>query len=158
MVDEGLNLDQYRWCSIATNIYKCSDGYVKVTGAFQSFSEMQGWSDIDVHSEAEKLQGKELQAFELRMKAYEIENAPEQSPEPTPEPTKAKTTKRTTRKKANEAENKPVKAEKAVKRTIVPKEKKTPEKAAKQPENVVDARKTVVKAEKTELLNDEMEI
>lgn len=158
LVDEGLNLDQHRWYSIATNIYKCSDGYVKVTGAFQSFSEMQMWSDIGVHSEAEKLQGKELQAFELRMKAYEIENAPEKSPEPTPEPTKAKTTKRTTRKKANEAENKPVKAKKTVKRTIVPKEKKTPEKAAKQPENVVDARKTVVKAEKTELLNDEMEI
>lgn len=158
LVDEGLNLDQYRWYSIATNIYKCSDGYVKVTGAFQSFSEMQMWSDINVHSEAEKLQGKELQAFELRMKAYEIENAPEQSPEPTPEPTKAKTTKRTTRKKANEAENKPVKAKKTVKRTIVPKGKKTPEKAVKQPENVVDARKTVVKAEKTELLNDEMEI
>lgn len=154
LVDEGFNLDQHRWYSIATNIYKCSDGYVKVTGAFQSFSEMQMWSDIGIHSEAKKLQGKELQAFELRMKAYEIENAPE----PTPEPTKAKTTKRTTRKKANEAENKPVKAEKTVKRTIVPKEKKTPEKAAKQPENVVDARKTVVKAGKTELLNDEMEI
>lgn len=158
LVDEGLNLDQYRWYSIATNIYKCSDGYVKVTGAFQSFSEMQMWSDLDVHSEAEKLQGKELQAFELRMKAYEIENAPEQSPEPTPEPTKAKTTKRTTRKKANEAENKPVKAKRTVKRTIVPKEKKTPEKAGKQPKNVSGSDKNVVKAEKTELLNDEMEI
>lgn len=158
LVDEGLNLDQYRWYSIATNIYECSDGYVKVTGAFQSFSEMQMWSDLDVHSEAEKLQGKELQAFELRMKAYEIENAPEQSPEPKPEPTKAKTTKRTTRKKANEAENKPVKATKTVKRTIVPKEKKTSENALKQPKNVGGSEKNVVKAEKTELLNDEMEI
>lgn len=158
LVDEGLNLDQYRWYSIATNIYECSDGYVKVTGAFQSFSEMQMWSDLDVHSEAEKLQGKELQAFELRMKAYEIENAPEQSPEPKPEPTKAKTTKRTTREKANEAENKPVKATKTVKRTIVPKEEKTSENALKQPKNVGGSEKNVVKAEKTELLNDEMEI
>lgn len=82
LVEEGLNLDQHRWYSIATNIYKCSDGYVKVTGAFQSFSEMQGWSDIDVHSEAEKLQDKELKAFELRMKAYEIENEPEPAQEP----------------------------------------------------------------------------
>lgn len=58
---------------------------------------MQGWSDIDVHSEAEKLQGKELQAFELRMKAYEIENATEQQPEPEPqpEPDEKKTAKRT---------------------------------------------------------------
>lgn len=79
-------------------------------------------------------------------------------PEQSPEPTKAKTTKRTTRKKANEAGNKTVKAKKTVKRTIVPREKKTHEKAEKQTENVVYTRKTVVKAEKTELLNDEMEI
>lgn len=158
LVEKGLNLDQHRWYSIATNIYKCSDGYVKVTGAYQSFSELQTWEDINVFSEAEKLQGKELQAFELRMKAYEIENAPEQSSEQTPEPAKAKTTKRTTRKKANEAENKPTKATKTVKRTIVPKEKKTPEKAGKQQKNVNGSDKNVVKAEKTELLNDEIEI
>lgn len=158
LVEKGLNLDQHRWYSIATNIYKCSDGYVKVTGAYQSFSEAQTWEDINVFSEAEKLQGKELQAFELRMKAYEIENEPEQSPEPTPEPAKAKTTKRTTRKKENEAENKPAKAKRTVKRTIVPKEKKTPEKAGKQPKNVNGSDKNVIKAEKTELLNDEMEI
>lgn len=158
LVEKGLNLDQYRWYSIATNIYKCSDGYVKVTGAYQSFSEAQTWEDINVFSEAEKLQGKELQAFELRMKAYEIENAPEQSPEPKPEQAKAKTTKRTARKKENEAENKPAKAKRTVKRTIVPKEKKTPEKAGKQPKNVNGSDKNVVKAEKTELLNDEMEI
>lgn len=77
LVEKGLNLDEHRWYSIATNIYKCSDGYVKVTGAYESFSEVQTWKDINVFSEAEKLQGKELQAFELRMKAYEIENAPE---------------------------------------------------------------------------------
>lgn len=162
LVDEGLNLDQYRWYSIATNIYKCSDGFVKVTGAFQSFSEMQSWSDIDVHSEAEKLQGKELQAFELRMKAYEIENATEQQPEPEPQPEpeekKTKTVKRTTRKTVKKAENKPVKAKKTEKRVIVPKKEKTPGKATKQPENVGNARKDVCKTEKTELLNDEMEI
>lgn len=162
LVDEGLNLDQYRWYSIATNIYKCSDGYVKVTGAFQSFSEMQMWSDLDVHSEAEKLQGKELQAFELRMKAYEIENAPEQSPEPNqqpePEAKKTKTVKRTTRKKANEAENKTVKGKKTGKRVIAQKEKKMPENAEKGQKNVGDSRKEVVKAQKADLLNDEMEI
>lgn len=43
LVEKGLNLDQHRWYSIATNIYKCSDGYVKVTGAYQSFSEAQTW-------------------------------------------------------------------------------------------------------------------
>jgi hypothetical protein len=131
LVDEGFNLDQYRWYSIATNIYKCSDGFVKVTGAFQSFSEMQGWSDIDVHSEAEKLQGKELQAFELRMKAYEIENATEQQPEPEPQP---------------EPEEK-----KTAKRTITPKKEKVAkieEKQPKKPEPVT----------KKDLLNTEIDI
>lgn len=155
LVDEGLNLDQYRWYSIATNIYKCSDGFVKVTGAFQSFSEMQGWSDIDVHSEAEKLQGKELQAFELRMKAYEIENATEQQPEPEPQPEpeekKTKTVKRTTRKTAKTAENKPVKEKKTAKRTITPKKEKVAkieEKQPKKPEPVT----------KKDLLNTEIDI
>lgn len=155
LVDEGFNLDQYRWYSIATNIYKCSDGFVKVTGAFQSFSEMQGWSDIDVHSEAEKLQGKELQAFELRMKAYEIENATEQQPEPEPQPEpeekKTKTVKRTTRKTAKTAENKPVKEKKTAKRTITPKKEKVDkieEKQPKKPEPVT----------KKDLLNTEIDI
>lgn len=151
LVEKGLNLDEHRWYSIATNIYKCSDGYVKVTGAYQSFSEVQTWEDINVFSEAEKLQGKELQAFELRMKAYEIENAPEQSSEQTPEPATAKTTKRTTRKKANEAENKPAKATKTVKRTIVPKEKK---KSVKPKKTAKDKRKENISA----LLNDEAEL
>lgn len=155
LVDDGFNLDQYGWYSIATNIYKCSDGFVKVTGVFQSFSEMQGWSDIDVHSEAEKLQGKELQAFELRMKAYEIENATEQQlePEPQPEPEekKTKTVKRTTRKTAKTAENKPVKEKKTAKRTITPKKEKVAkieEKQPKKPEPVT----------KKNLLNTEIDI
>lgn len=155
LVDDGFNLDQYGWYSIATNIYKCSDGFVKVTGVFQSFSEMQGWSDIDVHSEAEKLQGKELQAFELRMKAYEIENATEQQlePEPQPEPEekKTKTVKRTTRKTAKTAGNKPVKEKKTAKRTITPKKEKVAkieEKQPKKPEPVT----------KKDLLNTEIDI
>lgn len=88
----------------------------------------------------------------------DLKPKPEQSQKPTPEPAKAKTIKRTTRKKGNEAENKPVKAKRTVKRTIVPKEKKTSENALKQPKNVGGSEKNVVKAEKTELLNDEMEI
>lgn len=155
LVEKGLNLDQHRWYSIATNIYKCSDGYVKVTGAYQSFSESQTWEDINVFSEAEKLQGKELQAFELRMKAYEIENAPEQQPEPEPQPepeeNKTKTVKRTTRKTAKTAKNKPVKEKKTAKRTIAPKKEKAAkieEKQPKKPEHVT----------KKDLLNTEIDI
>lgn len=145
LVEKGLNLDEHRWYSIATNIYKCSDGYVKVTGAYQSFSEAQTWEDINVFSEAEKLQGKELQALELRMKAYEIENAPEQSPEP--EIKKTKIVKRTG-KTANEAEKKPATGRKAAKRTVAPEKEQKPANAPKKPKN----------ENKKRLLNDDPEI
>lgn len=149
LVEKGLNLDQHRWYSIATNIYKCSDGYVKVTGAYQSFSEAQTWEDINVFSEAEKLQGKELQAFELRMKAYEIENAPEQSPEQTPEPEikKTKIVKRTGE-TAKEAEKKPATGRKTAKRTVAPEKEQKPANAPKKPKN----------ENKKRLLNDDPEI
>lgn len=149
LVENGLDLDQHRWYSIATNIYKCSDGYVKVTGAYQSFSEAQTWEDINVFSEAEKLQGKELQAFELRMKAYEMENAPEQSPEQTPEP-EIKNTKivKHTCKTANEAEKKPATGRKAARRTVAPEKEQNPANAPKKPKN----------ENKKRLLNDDPEI
>lgn len=149
LVEKGLNLDQHRWYSIATNIYKCSDGYVKVTGAYQSLSEAQTWEDINVFSEAEKLQGKELQAFELRMKAYEIENAPEQSPEQTPEPEikKTKIVKHTC-KTAKEAEKKSATGRKAAKRTVAPEKEQKPANAPKKPKN----------ENKKRLLNDDPEI
>lgn len=141
LVEKGLNLDEHRWYSIATNIYKCSDGFVKVTGAYQSFSESQTWKDINVFACAEKLQGRELQAFELRMKAHEIENAPEPEPD----------IKKTTRKTVKKAENKPVKAKKTEKRTITPKKEKVAkieEKQPKKPEPVT----------KKDLLNTEIDI
>lgn len=151
LVEKGLNLDQYRWYSIATNIYKCSDGYVKVTGAYQSFSESQTWEDINVFSEAEKLQGRELQAFELRMKAYEIENAPEQQPEPEqqpkPEIKKTKIVKRTG-KTAKEAEKKPATGRKTAKRTVAPEKEQKPANTPKKPKN----------ENKKRLLNDDPEI
>lgn len=47
-VVEHQDLDEHRWYSIATRVYKLEDGYLGVRGAYQSFSEMQMWSDIDV--------------------------------------------------------------------------------------------------------------
>lgn len=93
------------------------------------------WEVTDI-AEAEKLQGKELQAFELRMKAYEIENAPEQSPEQTPEP-EIKKTKivRRTCKTAKEAEKKPATGRKAAKRTVAPEKEQKPANAPKKPKN-----------------------
>lgn len=46
-VAEGLDLDEHRWFSTAIDVYRCEDGFVGIQGAYQSFSEMQSWSDID---------------------------------------------------------------------------------------------------------------
>lgn len=146
LVEEGLNLDQHRWYSIATNIYKCSDGYVKVTGAYQSFSESQTWEDINVHSEAELLQGNELKAFQLRQQAAELEKTPEAKEEKT----------------ENEAENKPAVAKTIRKRTITTKETKKPENEPKKAKTVKKApekeQKTEKKLSKKDLLNNAIDI
>lgn len=147
LIDEGLDLDQHRWYSIATNIYKCSDGYVKVKGAFQSFSEMQMWSDIDVHSEAEKLQGDELRAFELRMKAYAIEKGLKQKTELEKEPKKTTIVKRVP-KKAKEAEKKATTDKTTAKRGNTTEKKVKPANEPKKPKN--ESRK--------KMLNDDLEI
>lgn len=147
LIDEGLDLDQHRWYSIATNIYKCSDGYVKVKGAFQSFSEMQMWSDIDVHSEAEKLQGDELRAFELRMKAYAIEKGLKQKTELEKELKKTTIVKRAP-KKAKEAEKKATTDKTTAKRGNTTEKKVKPANEPKKPKN--ESRK--------KMLNDDPEI
>ena len=46
VVSSYQDLDEYRWYSIATRVFEVEDGYVVVRGPYQSFSEMQGWSDI----------------------------------------------------------------------------------------------------------------
>ena len=51
-VAEGLKLDQHRWYSTAINVYQCEDGFVGIWGAYQSFSEMQTWEDLDIICEA----------------------------------------------------------------------------------------------------------
>jgi len=52
MVKEHQDLDEHRWYSIATRVYEVEDGFVGIRGCYQSFSEMQMWSDCDVNSEA----------------------------------------------------------------------------------------------------------
>ena len=47
-VASGLELNEHRWYSTAVDVYKCEDGFVGIRGAYQSFSEMQTWKDIDV--------------------------------------------------------------------------------------------------------------
>lgn len=54
MVASHLDLDEYRWYSMAVNVYECEDGFVGVFGAYQSFSESQTWKDINVVCEASR--------------------------------------------------------------------------------------------------------
>lgn len=48
VVAEHQDLDEHRWYSIATRVFEVEDGFVGVRGPYQSFSEMQDWSDIAV--------------------------------------------------------------------------------------------------------------
>ena len=48
VVSSYQDLDEYRWYSIATRVFEVEDGFVGVRGPYQSFSEMQDWSDIAV--------------------------------------------------------------------------------------------------------------
>ena len=52
MVVEHQDLDEHRWYSTATRVFQMEDGYLGIWGAYQSKSEMQMWSDIDVLCEA----------------------------------------------------------------------------------------------------------
>ena len=54
MVASHLDLDEYRWYSMAVNVYECEDGFVGVFGVYQSLSESQTWKDINVVCEASR--------------------------------------------------------------------------------------------------------
>lgn len=43
------NLDpvKFRWFEVATDVYKCEDGYVGVTRPSQLYNEYDTWKDID---------------------------------------------------------------------------------------------------------------
>lgn len=44
-IEQELNQDEHRWYIISTNIYKCEDGYVGVTGPSSLKSESMDWED-----------------------------------------------------------------------------------------------------------------
>lgn len=43
-----LDLDEHRWYSIATDVYKLEDGFVGVRGLYQMFNEMNIPTDFDI--------------------------------------------------------------------------------------------------------------
>lgn len=44
-VASHLGIDQHRWYSCATDVYKCEDGYVGIFAGYQLFSERMDWSN-----------------------------------------------------------------------------------------------------------------
>lgn len=50
-VASGINPEEHRWYSLATDVYECEDGYVGVRAGYQLFSEGMSWSDaINPHT------------------------------------------------------------------------------------------------------------
>ena len=46
--------DEHRWYVVSTNVYKCDDGYVGITGPSALNSESMVWSDCGYHCTAEE--------------------------------------------------------------------------------------------------------
>lgn len=46
-VAREIDEDKMRWFSIATNVYKCEDGYVGVTGVNQIYSDYMSAADCE---------------------------------------------------------------------------------------------------------------
>ena len=42
-----LDVEQHRWYEIATNVYKCEDGYVGISGVAELKSESMGFDDCE---------------------------------------------------------------------------------------------------------------
>ena len=64
----GLNVDRHRWYEIITDIYKCEDGYVGITGVGKIYSEMMSSSDCDVHCYAEEYEPIQTITYKRKVK------------------------------------------------------------------------------------------
>ena len=51
-VAKWLEPESFRWFLTATNVYKCEDGFVGVYGVIDLKSEMIGYVDCDIKSQA----------------------------------------------------------------------------------------------------------
>lgn len=54
LVASNLNIDEHRWFTVATDVYKLEDGYVGITGPSQLRSEGMVWSDCNYMCIAEE--------------------------------------------------------------------------------------------------------
>ena len=63
---EGLDINEHRWYSIATNYYKMDDGILGVRGVYQVFSE--GMCDADCDEGIEAFEGEEYTTISYRPK------------------------------------------------------------------------------------------
>ena len=107
MVVEAQKINNHRWYSTAQMIVKCADGYVGISGAYQSFSEMQTWSDINIICTAGAVSEDEVAIYDAMLKVKEKKNKPA------------------------EANNKPTEEQKMKIDTDIPKEKEKPAKLKK---------------------------
>lgn len=65
-VASNLDINEYRWFTISTSVYKLEDGYVGITGISSLKSELMGYSDCDFPCIAEEYE--EFTTISYRLK------------------------------------------------------------------------------------------
>ena len=67
-VAKNLNIDEHRWYTISTRVYKLEDGYVGITGVSSLRSEGMCYSDCDTHCKAEEYEEVQITSYKPKEK------------------------------------------------------------------------------------------
>lgn len=65
-VAKNFNIDEYRWFTISTSVYKLEDGYVGITGISSLRSELMTYSDCDFPCIAEEYEEFTTTSYRLK--------------------------------------------------------------------------------------------
>lgn len=60
IVASGLYVDKQRWYETSTEVYKCEDGFVGVSGVSQIYSDYMDFSDCECECFAEEFEPKQV--------------------------------------------------------------------------------------------------
>lgn len=66
LVAYNLNIEEHKWYTISTNVYKLEDGYVGITGPSELRSENILWSDCDYLCIAEEYEPVQTITYKLK--------------------------------------------------------------------------------------------
>lgn len=83
------DIDNHRHYSIAKDVYKCSDGYIEIFGAYQSFSEQQTWEDINVTCYTDRPTEEDCMVYDAMLEAKKKTKSKKESKKTDKKPSKA---------------------------------------------------------------------